>query len=166
MGAGKTTVGRRLAAVRGMRFLDSDHEIESRTGVDIPYIFEKEGEPGFRQRERCVMSVLTKMEGIVLATGGGAILDPDNRRDLAANGFVVYLHASVDQQVQRTARASNRPLLATGADRRQILQNLLQVRDPLYREIADLILNTDGRNARSLVREIDAQLKRQHSATP
>ena len=159
MGAGKTTVGRRLALVRGMRFVDSDHEIETRTGVDIPYIFEKEGEDGFRRRERCTIASLCQLEGIVLATGGGAVLDPDTRHDLATRGFVIYLHASVDQQLHRTARSGHRPLLRVGADRREILQNLLQLRDPLYREIADLILMTDGRNAKTLVREIQQQLE-------
>ena len=160
MGAGKTTVGRRLAAVRRMTFIDSDHEIEARTGVDIPYIFEKEGEAGFRLRERCVIHALTQRCDIVLATGGGAVLDPDNRHDLAARGLVVYLHASVEQQVQRTGRAQNRPLLHGRTRRREILQNLFAIRDPLYREIADLILDTDGRNAKLLVREIEQYLQR------
>lgn len=159
MGAGKTTVGRRLALARGLTFVDSDHEIEACTGVDIPYIFEKEGECGFRKRERCVVETLCRRDGIVLATGGGAVLDPDNRRDLVAHGFVVYLHASVEQQLQRTARSGHRPLLRTGADRREILQNLLTFREPLYREIADLVLITDGRNTRMLVREIEHDLE-------
>ncbi|WP_420468720.1 shikimate kinase [Panacagrimonas sp.] len=160
MGAGKTTVGRRLALARGMTFVDSDHEIEAGTGVDIPYIFEKEGECGFRKRERCVIAALCRLDGVVLATGGGAVLDPDNRRNLAAHGFVVYLHASVDQQLARTSRSGHRPLLRTGADRREILQNLLNFRDPLYREIADLVLTTDGRNTKMLVRDIEQHLER------
>lgn len=165
MGAGKSTVGKRLADTRGMEFVDSDHEIEARTGVDIPYIFEKEGEAGFRRRERSVIEDLTQRDGIVLATGGGAILDPDNRHWLAARGFVVYLHASLEQQAQRTARSDNRPLLKTGADRREILRALFERRDPLYREIADLVVSTDGRNARTLVREIEEHLEHTPSGT-
>ena len=157
MGAGKTTIGRRLADNRGLDFVDSDHEIEARTGVDIPYIFEKEGEPGFRRRERQVIEDLTLRERTVLATGGGAVLDPENRRLLSARGFVVYLHAGVDQQVARTERSETRPLLQTG-NRRETLERLFQIRDPLYREIADLVVYTDGRNARILAREIEDHL--------
>lgn len=165
MGAGKTTVGKRLADVRGVEFIDSDSEIELRTGVDIPYIFEKEGESGFRRRERTVIEDLTARSGIVLATGGGAILDPDNRAHLAARGFVVYLHASIDQQTHRTARSDNRPLLKGSDDRRAVLARLFEVRDPLYREIADLVLHTDGRNARTLVREIEEHLEHRPAGT-
>lgn len=165
MGAGKSTVGKRLAEVRGMEFIDSDFEIEARTGVDIPYIFEKEGEDGFRKRERVVIADLTQRHGIVLATGGGAVLDPDNRQWLAARGFVVYLHASVEQQMHRTARTENRPLLQTGEDRREVLRRLFELRDPLYREIADLVLPTDGRNARVLVREIENHLEHKAAGT-
>lgn len=160
MGAGKSTVGKRLAEVRGMDFVDSDVEVEARTGVDIAYIFEKEGEAGFRKRERATLSELTLRSGIVLATGGGAILEADNRHWLSARGFVVYLHASLDQQVHRTARTDNRPLLQNGSDRRLTLQQLFEMRDPLYREIADLVVSTDGRNARLLVREIEEHLER------
>jgi shikimate kinase len=155
MGAGKTTIGRRLAELRGLEFIDSDHEIEARTGVDIPYIFEREGEAGFRKRESQMIDELVLRSGIVLATGGGAILDADNRRVLAAHGYVVYLHASIDQQLHRTARADNRPLLQNVADRRGVLSTLFAQRDPLYREIADLIVNTDGRSAKTLVHEIE-----------
>lgn len=159
MGAGKSTVGKRLADARGMQFVDSDVEIEARTGVDIPYIFEKEGEEGFRRREHAAIADLTQRNGIVLATGGGAVIDPENRQCLAARGFVVYLHASLEQQAHRTARAENRPLLKTGEDRREILRRLFEFRDPLYREVADLVLHTDGRNARLLVREIEDHLQ-------
>lgn len=165
MGAGKSTVGKRLADVRGVEFVDSDIEIELRTGVDIPFIFEKEGEAGFRRRERAVIADLTQRHGIVLATGGGAILDPDNRQWLSARGFVVYLHASLDQQVHRTARAENRPLLNTSDDRRETLRRLFELRDPLYREIADLVVQTDGRNARTLVREIEEHLEHRPAGT-
>lgn len=155
MGAGKTTVGRRLAQLRGMRFVDSDHEIERRTGVDIPYIFEKEGEAGFRRREAQAIAELSDEAPIVLATGGGAILDPDNRRLLAQRGIVVYLHASVDQQLARTQRSDTRPLLQQAADRREVLERLFRLRDPLYREIAHLVVSTDSRSAKCVVRDIE-----------
>ena len=158
MGAGKTTVGKRLGETMSLEFIDSDHEIELRTGVDIPYIFEKEGEPGFRRREKAVIADLTLRSGIVLATGGGSVLDPDNRQSLAARGFVVYLHASVEQQLARTARSDNRPLLKNSANRREVLETLFSQRDPLYREIADLVLDTDERSAKALVKEIQDQL--------
>ena len=157
MGAGKTTVGRRLAEVRGLAFLDSDHEIETRTGVDIAFIFEKEGEAGFRKREKQAIDELTQGSNIVLATGGGAVLDADNRRHLAARGFVVYLRATVDHQLRRTGHSDNRPLLQT-PDRRGTLESLFAIRDPLYREIADLTIDADGRNARALASEIEKHL--------
>jgi len=158
MGAGKTTVGKRLAETLNLEFIDSDHEIELRTGVDIPYIFEKEGEAGFRRREKQTIADLTLRSGIVLATGGGSVLDPDNRQCLASRGFVVYLHAGVDQQLARTSRSDNRPLLKNVQNRREILQGLFALRDPLYREIADLVLDTDERSAKLLVREIQEHL--------
>lgn len=160
MGAGKTTVGKRLAESRGMEFVDSDHEIETRTGVDIAFIFEKEGESGFRRRERAVIADLTARANIILATGGGSVLDADNRQLLSARGFVVYLHATVDQQMHRTSRTENRPLLQGVEDRKDVLEKLFEVRDPLYREIADLVLQTDGRNAKLLAREIEDHLAR------
>lgn len=159
MGAGKTTVGKRLAELRGMTFADSDHEVERRTGVDIAFIFEKEGEAGFRKREKQVIAELTTGTHLVLATGGGAVLDAENRQHLSARGFVVYLHASVDQQLRRTGRTDHRPLLQ-GGDRREILEQLFAERDPLYREIADLVVDTEGRNARTLAVEIERQLDR------
>jgi shikimate kinase len=163
MGAGKTTIGRRLAVGRGLGFLDSDQEVEARTGVTIAFIFEKEGEAGFRKRERQVICELTQRPGLVLATGGGAILDPDNRQWLSARGFVVYLHASIEQQLARTERTDTRPLLQ-GGNRRDTLERLFLTRDPLYREIADLVLPTDGRNARALAREIEEHLSRPATA--
>lgn len=153
MGAGKTTIGKKLAELCHLQFVDSDHEIELRTGVDIPYIFEREGEPGFRERERQVIADLVLQPGIVLSTGGGAVLDAHSRTDFKSHGFVVYLHASVDQQHHRTERAENRPLLAKG-DRRATLERLFLIRDPLYREVADLVVATDGRNSRQIAREI------------
>lgn len=159
MGAGKTTVGKRLAEVRGMDFADSDHEIERRTGVDIAYIFEKEGEAGFRKREAQVIAELTQRSKLVLATGGGAVLDPGNRQHLSSRGFVVYLCAALQQQLRRTGHTSHRPLLQDG-DPQEILERLFSIRDPLYREVADLVIDTQGRNARILAQEIESQLDR------
>lgn len=153
MGAGKSAVGRQLARTLHLSFMDSDDEIESRTGVDIPFIFEKEGEAGFRKREVAAIDDLTKIDGVVLATGGGAIVDPESRSRLGGRGFVVYLYTSVDQQLARTSKGRERPLLENG-DRRDILENLLLERDPLYREIADLVVDTDGRKVRSVTSEI------------
>jgi shikimate kinase len=157
MGAGKTTVGRRLAELRGLQFADSDLEVEQRTGVDIPFIFEKEGESGFRKREKQVIAELSAGQGLVLATGGGAVLDGDTRRHLAGRGFVVYLRASIDHQLRRTGRTDSRPLLQAG-DPRETLERLFAVRDPLYREIADLVLDADGANARNLAQDISRQV--------
>ncbi|MFO1400416.1 MAG: shikimate kinase AroK [Steroidobacteraceae bacterium] len=144
MGSGKSAVGRQLARALGMAFLDSDHEIERRTGVDIPMIFEREGEAGFRRREHDMIAELTAGERLVLATGGGAVLDPDNRRHLAERGWVVYLETSVAQQVERAGRTRHRPLLQ-GVDPAQRLQELLRIREPLYREIADFTISTNRR---------------------
>lgn len=158
MGAGKSAVGRQLARVLHMKFVDSDDEIESRTGVDVPFIFEKEGEEGFRKREAAAIDDLTQKDGIVLATGGGAVMRKKNRGHLGARGFVVYLYTSVDQQLLRTAKGRERPMLERG-DRRQILTDLLAVRDPLYREIADLVVDTDGRKVKSVTDEIVEHLR-------
>ncbi len=153
MGAGKSTIGRQLAKQLGMPFYDSDHEIESRTGVDIPLIFELEGEAGFRKREAAIIDELTALPDIVLATGGGAILDPQNREHLKSRGRVIYLHATVDQQLRRTRKDRNRPLLQTGNPRAK-LEELLEIRDPLYRETAGLIVETDGMRVRDVVKKI------------
>ena len=158
MGSGKTAVGRRLAHDLGKPFVDSDGVIEERTGVDIPFIFEKEGEDGFRCREAAVIDELTCRDGIVLATGGGTILADANRRHLASRGFVIYLMATVQQQIERTSRGKERPLLSSG-DPEQILAKLLAVRDPLYREIADLCTGTDNRTVASVTGEILRHLK-------
>ena len=156
MGSGKSAVGRALAAQLHRHFYDSDDEIESRTGVDVAYIFEKEGESGFRQREARVIEELTVKNGIVLATGGGAILGADNCRHLGARGFVVYLQTSVDQQLRRTRRGRERPLIASDdeADRRLVLETLMSQRAAKYEELADLIVKTDGRKVNAVVREI------------
>lgn len=158
MGAGKSAVGRQLARALRLNFVDSDDEIESRTGVDVPFIFEKEGEEGFRKREAAVIDDLTRMDGIVLATGGGAVIRTENRNHLGARGFVVYLYTSVDQQLQRTAKGRERPLLEQG-DRRQVLQDLFAVRDPQYRDIADLVVDTDRRKVKSVTDEIVEHLR-------
>ena len=157
MGAGKSAVGRQLARALHLSFVDSDDEIEERTGVDIAFIFEKEGESGFRKREAAVIDDLTKLDAVVLATGGGAVVDAESRFRLGGRGFVVYLYTGVDQQLARPNRGRERPLLENG-DRRQILESLLAIRDPLYREIADLVVETDGRKVRSVVNEIIEQI--------
>jgi shikimate kinase len=157
MGAGKSAVGRQLARTLHLTFVDSDDEVESRTGVDIAFIFEKEGEEGFRKREAAAIDDLTKMDNVVLATGGGAVVDPDNRSHLGGRGLVVYLYTTVDQQVSRTKKGRERPLLESG-NRRAILEKLLLQRDPLYREIADLVVETDGRKVHSVASEIIEQI--------
>ena len=154
MGAGKSAVGRQLARLMRMDFVDSDDEIEHRTGVDIPFIFEKEGEEGFRKREVKIIEELSVRQGIVLATGGGAVMDSRNRSYLGARGFVIYLHTTVEQQLDRTKRGRNRPLL-DNKDRKAVIAELMEIRDPLYREISDLIVKTDGR----LVREVAAEIR-------
>jgi shikimate kinase len=159
MGAGKSTVGRHLAAALHLTFEDSDHEIQRRTGVDIPTIFEFEGESGFRARERKVIDDLTQREGIVLATGGGAILDPENRRHLGSRGLVVYLYSSPQQQYERTAKDRNRPLLQT-EDPLARLKQLMEVRDPLYRQAADMVVSTEKRSAAAVCREICRELEK------
>jgi shikimate kinase len=153
MGAGKSTIGRQLARCLKLKFIDSDREIEIRTGVDIPLIFELEGESGFRKRERKVIDELTARPGTILATGGGAVMDKLNRQRLASRGHVIYLHTSVEQQLRRTAHDRNRPLLQT-ADPKQKLQELMALRDPLYREIADWVIETDGCRVRDVVQQI------------
>ncbi len=158
MGAGKSTIGRHLAKSLGLEFVDSDHEIERRTGASIPLIFDVEGEAGFRLREKKVIDELSRRSGIVLATGGGVVLDPDNRAWLRERGQVVYLYATVEQLLTRTAKDRNRPLLQT-ADPRARLQELLEVRDALYREVADVVVDTGGRTARSAERDILAKIR-------
>lgn len=160
MGAGKTAVGRQLARSLGLDFTDSDSEIERRTGVDISFIFEKEGEEGFRRREQAVIEELTLRSGIVLATGGGAVLSADNRAALTARGTVIYLHASVRQQLARTRHSTHRPLLQT-ADPRGRLEELMATREPLYREIADMVVDTDGRRVAEVSREVVRRIEQE-----
>jgi shikimate kinase len=158
MGAGKSTIGRLLAKELHLPFKDSDKEIEVRTGADIPWIFDVEGEQGFREREQAVIADLCQEDGLVLATGGGAVLRQANREALRAGGRVVYLHTSVEQQLERTARDRNRPLLRT-ANPGQVLRELMAIRDPLYREIADVIIETDQRPPRLVVQEVLGRLE-------
>lgn len=157
MGAGKSAIGRALARALDCPFHDTDAEVERRTGVDIAYIFEKEGEAGFRARERQVLADLAAIPGIVLATGGGAVLDPANRAALKGGGTVVYLATSVDQQLRRTRRRAHRPLLDT-PDPRARLTALLAEREPLYRAVADITVATDGHRVPAMVRRIMAAL--------
>lgn len=160
MGAGKTTIGRALAKATGKHFLDSDHEIEARMGVRIPTIFEIEGETGFRARESEVLAELVCMKEIVLATGGGVVLDPANRECLKHNGFVIYLRASVNDLYLRTSQDKNRPLLQT-ADPKAKLQELYELRDPLYREVADMVVDTSRQSIPQLLARLLKDLELQ-----
>jgi len=153
MGSGKSAVGRQLARLLHLDFHDSDVEIERRTGVDIPYIFEKEGEAGFREREREVIEALTQLQNVVIATGGGAILLPENRALLAQRGRTVYLKTGIEQQLDRTRQGRQRPLLYTD-DPETRLRELMQQRAPLYESIATFTVVTDGRQVRAVVDEI------------
>ncbi len=167
MGAGKTSVGRLLAKRFNKTFYDCDHEIELRTGVKIPVIFDIEGEAGFRARESAVLLELAALHDIVLATGGGAVVREENRRVLARNGTVVYLRAALEDLWLRTRHDRTRPLLQTG-DRRAKLEQLFIQRDPLYREVATLIVDTGKQSLRSLVQQIEQRLREhfQSAATP
>jgi shikimate kinase len=153
MGAGKSTIGRHLAKRLGKTFFDSDKEIETRTGVSISWIFEMEGEAGFRERESRIIEELSGMDNIVMATGGGAVLAEENRHFLSQRGQVVYLCATADQLYRRTARDQQRPLLQTG-DRRKQIEHLLAVRDPLYREVANVTLRTSNKSIQHTVNEL------------
>ncbi len=151
MGSGKTAVGRQLARDIGRPFYDSDREIERRTGVEIALIFEKEGEAGFRIRECDAIEELSRVEGAVIATGGGAILNPANRERLKATGTILYLKTSVDEQLRRTRRNRARPLLQTD-DPRAVLERLAEIRRPIYESIADITLDTGGQRVRAVAR--------------
>lgn len=153
MGAGKTTIGRQLASALRLPFYDSDKAIEENTGVDIPTIFEYEGEKGFRNREQAMITQLTELEGIVLATGGGAILREENRKSLYNNGFVVYLQCSTEHILQRTRRDTQRPLLNT-EDPKQRLETLLTEREPLYLGCADFRVDTGEMQSKAVVKAI------------
>jgi len=158
MGAGKSTVGKMLAKKLDRRFLDADHVIEERCGVKIPVIFEMEGEDGFRKREAQTIKDITAEQDIILATGGGAVLLPDNRRFLSERGTVIYLHANPMELWHRTKGSESRPLLRNG-DAKKILENLYAIRDPLYREIADLVVETGKPSVNQLVNTLIMQLE-------
>ncbi|MBN7797893.1 shikimate kinase AroK [Parahaliea mediterranea] len=158
MGAGKSTIGKYLAQHLKLGFADTDSEIEARTGADIPWIFDVEGEEGFRDREQQVVEEMTLWDNMVLATGGGVVKRAANRRALGARGFVVYLHATVDEQVRRTRRDRRRPLLQAG-DPEKVLRDLMAERDPLYREIADYIIDTDGCSPRTVAQRLVRELQ-------
>lgn len=153
MGAGKTTVGRHLADLLDRPFMDSDHELESKTGASIPWIFEKEGEYGFRQREENIIDQLTQQHEVVLATGGGAVMSDKNRQALHQRGIVIYLYTPVSMQLARTSRDRNRPLLQV-ADPEAKLKELLTLRDPLYRQVAHYVVPTSDGSARDLAQKI------------
>ncbi len=157
MGAGKSTVGRQLGKTLKKQFVDCDKEIEKRTGASISLIFDLEGEAGFRKREQRMIDELTAGEHIVLATGGGAVLDEQNRARLMSRGFVVYLNAPLDLLIERTSRDRARPLLQTDDPKTRIAE-LLEARDPLYRKVADTVVETDRRSARYVVKEIQQRL--------
>ena len=159
MGSGKSAVGRQLARLLRFTFYDSDADIETKTGVDIAYIFDKEGEAGFRLREKESVERLTRLDGVVLATGGGAVIDADNRRVLAERGTVVYLETSVDQQLERTRHGRHRPLL-NDTDPQEKLKELMLRRAALYKEIADLTVSTNGRRVQLVAEEIYQALHR------
>jgi shikimate kinase len=159
MGSGKSAVGRHLARLRRFTFHDSDADIEAKTGVDIAFIFEKEGEAGFRQRELESIERLTRLEGVVVATGGGAVILPENRRLLAERGTVIYLETSLAQQLERTRHGRHRPLL-NDTDPKIKLGELMNQRAALYAEIADLTVSTDGRRVQLVADEIHRELER------
>jgi shikimate kinase len=158
MGAGKSTIGKYLAQHLRLRFVDTDTEIEARTGADIPWIFDVEGEAGFREREQQVVEEMTLWDDVVLATGGGVVMRSENRQALAARGYVIYLYATVDEQVRRTRRDRRRPLLQAG-DPEEVLRSLMEVREPLYREIADHIIETDGCSPRTVAQKLVRELQ-------
>lgn len=158
MGVGKTTIGRQLANLFGYEFVDSDREIEQRTGASIPWIFDMEGEEGFRRREQAVIDELTARAGVVLATGGGAVIKPENRACLQQRGIVVYLKAGLEELLARTRNDKNRPLLQTD-DPRARLQTLIEQREPWYLEIADIVFDTQYQNIKTTAKILQKQLQ-------
>ena len=158
MGVGKTTIGRQLSRKLGLPFYDSDQEIENRTGADIAWIFDVEGEKGFRQREKSVIDDLTRRSGIILSTGGGSVLASENRRNLAARGFVIFLDTSVEIQLKRTAKDKKRPLLQQ-KDRRGVLEQLRQERLQLYEDLADFKVFVGESSSKKVVNTICERLE-------
>ena len=157
MGSGKSTVGKQLASLLNCDFIDSDAEIETRSGANIPWIFDVEGEEGFRRREAAVIADLAQRPNAVIATGGGAVIREGNRSVMTDSGVVVYLDVSLENQIKRTGSGDDRPLLK-GADKRETLSRLMQEREPLYRSIADIIVTANAGNARKVARQIKEQL--------
>ncbi|TMM43939.1 shikimate kinase AroK [Colwellia ponticola] len=158
MGAGKSTIGREIADRLHLEFFDSDQEIERRTGADIAWVFDLEGEEGFRRREETVIEDLSEKHGIVLATGGGSVISTNVRNHLSARGIVVYLETTIDKQVARTQRDRRRPLLQTSEEPRTVLENLAVERNPFYEEIADIIVQTDDQSAKVVAHKIIERL--------
>ncbi len=158
MGSGKTTVGRRLSEKLKVDFYDADHEIINKTGVTIDHIFDVEGEEGFRKRESKVLKELCNKSNIVLATGGGAVILEENRSIIKKAGSVIYLSSSVDQILRRTSKSKIRPLLENSTNRRQTISNIIDSRDTFYREVATIIINTNGKKLNKLINEILAHL--------
>lgn len=161
MGAGKTSIGREIAKRLHLAFYDSDEIIEERTGADVPWIFDLEGEEGFRKREAKVIAELTKLQGIVLATGGGAIALSENRIALASYGIVVYLKTSLPDQMERTGRSKKRPLPKNDNIRQATLKNLRAEYEPLYEELADLSYDTDNLSVKFVARDVIRKLREQ-----
>lgn len=153
MGAGKSTIGRLLAKELGYRFLDSDKVIEERCGANIPWIFDVEGEEGFRRRESAILAELAQETGVVVATGGGAVVREENRRHLSQGAFIIYLKTSLEQQYDRTRKDRNRPLLQK-PNPRAILETLFSERDPIYRDLANLVMHTDRKSPRLVARQL------------
>ena len=158
MGAGKSTIGREIADRLHLEFFDSDQEIERRTGADIAWVFDLEGEEGFRRREETVIEDLSEKQGIVLATGGGSVISTNVRNHLSARGIVVYLETTIDKQVARTQRDRRRPLLQTSEEPRTVLENLAVERNPFYEDIADIIVQTDDQSAKVVAHKIIERL--------
>lgn len=158
MGAGKTTIGKLLADDLNLEFIDVDREIEARSGVDIPWIFDREGEAGFRVRETAALVELSQFDRVLISTGGGAVVADANRKLMAATGTVIYLHTSVEEQVRRTGRDRKRPLLQND-DPARVLAELMTIREPLYREVADIVIETDGRGPKLVAQDLAARLR-------
>jgi len=154
MGCGKTTVGRRLAHELNQDFFDTDHELINKTGVSIDHIFDIEGEKGFRERESKILENLCQMSNIILATGGGIVILPNNRKILKNAGLVVYLFASVDQLFRRTSKSKTRPLLENSSDRKKTISELLKARDVYYREVASFVVDTTGKKLQEIINVI------------
>lgn len=158
MGTGKTTIGKKLAEYLNLPFLDLDHEIEGRCGAEVAWIFEREGEVGFRQRETAMLDEITQTQGVVLATGGGAVLAPENRQMLKSRGLVVYLSSTLEQLVERTRRDKKRPLLQVD-NPSEVLKTMLMARDPLYREVADIIVAARSNRPEKAAKDLAEQLE-------